>query len=71
MDKNIIEKIQNRHERRNEILDFIKCAKEKRDECDPMKDKETLETINHKLDMANYRLICELDEMLEEVESQL
>ena len=63
--KELHEKIENRHKRRNEIIDFIKHAQEKRDEC---KDKDKLKIINHKLDMASHRLICELDELLSDIE---
>ena len=63
--KELYEKIENRHERRNQIIDFIKQAQEKRDEC---KDKDKLRIINHKLDMASHRLICELDELLSDIE---
>jgi len=63
--KDLYEKIENRHKRRNEIIDFIKHAQEKRDEC---KDKDKLKIINHKLDMASHRLICELDELLSDIE---
>ena len=63
--KELYEKIENRHERRNEIINFIKQAIEKRDEC---KDKDKLRIINHKLDMASHRLICELDELLSDIE---
>ena len=63
--KELYEKIQNRHDRRNQIIDFIKQAIEKRDEC---KDKDKLRIINHKLDMASHRLICELDELLSDIE---
>ena len=37
--KDLYEKIENRHERRNEIIDFIKHGQEKRDELDPVKDR--------------------------------
>ena len=63
--KDLYEKIEKRHQRRNEIIDFIKVAIEKRDEC---KDKDKLKIINHKLDMASHRLICELDELLSDIE---
>jgi hypothetical protein len=63
--KELHEKIENRHERKNEIIDFIKNAQEKRDEC---KDKDTLNKINLNLDMAIFKLICELDELLADVE---
>ena len=63
--KELYERIEKRHEKRNQILDFIKLAQEKRDEC---KDKNKLSTINLKIDMANFKLICELDELLADVE---
>ena len=71
MHKNTIEKIKNRYERRNKIIDFMKQGQEKRDELDPIKDKDQIRHINMKLDMASATLINELDSMLDEVESQL
>jgi len=66
--KELFEKIENRHERRNEIIDYIKLAQKHRDKCDSINDKDKLKTINHNLDMASYRLICELDELLSDIE---
>ena len=66
--KELYEKIENRHERRNEIIDFIKHGQEKRDKLDPIKDRDQIRHINMKLDMANHRLICELDELLSDIE---
>ena len=66
--KNLYEKIENRHKRRNEIIDYIKLAQKHRDKCDPINDKDKLKTINHTLDMASFRLICELDEILSDIE---
>ena len=63
--KELLEKIENRHERKNEIIDFIKNAQGKRDKC---KDQDELKLINRNLDRANFILICELDELLTEVE---
>lgn len=63
--KELYEKIENRHDRRNEIIDYIKIAIEMRDEC---KDKDKLKILNHKIDMASHRLICELDELLSDIE---
>tara|TARA_R110002012_G_scaffold300889_1_gene500919 strand:+ start:419 stop:634 length:216 start_codon:yes stop_codon:yes gene_type:complete len=71
MHKNTIEKIKNRYEKRNKIIDFMKYGQEKRDELDPIKDKDQIRHINMKLDMASATLINELDSMLDEVESQL
>jgi len=71
MHKNTIEKIKNRHERRNQIIDFMKHGQEIRDELDPIKDKDKIHQINIKLDIASATLINELDSMLDEVESQL
>jgi NADH:ubiquinone oxidoreductase subunit E len=71
MHKNTIEKIKNRYEKRNQIIDFLKHAQEKRDELDPIKDSDQIRHINMKLDMASATLINELDSMLDEVESQL
>ena len=52
--KELHEKIENRHERRNQIIDFIKQAQEKRDDC---KNKDTLNKINLNLDMAIFCLL--------------
>ena len=71
MHKNTIEKIKNRYEKRNQIIDFLKHGQEKRDELDPIKDKDQIRHINMKLDIASVDLISELDSMLDEVESQL
>ena len=71
MHKNTIEKIKNRYEKRNKIIDFMKYGQEKRDELDPIKDSDQIRHINMKLDMASATLINELDSMLDEVESQL
>ena len=71
MHKNTIEKIKNRYEKRNKIIDFMKYGQEKRDELDPIKDEDQIRHINMKLDMASATLINELDSMLDEVESQL
>jgi len=49
----------------------MKQGQEKRDELDPIKDRELIHQINIKLDMASATLINELDSMLDEVESQL
>jgi len=49
----------------------MKYGQEKRDELDPIKDKDQIRHINMKLDMASATLINELDSMLDEVESQL
>tara|TARA_R100001163_G_C4927128_1_gene104713 strand:+ start:201 stop:473 length:273 start_codon:yes stop_codon:yes gene_type:complete len=66
--KELLEKIENRHERKNEIIDFIKNAQEKRDKC---KDQDKLKILNRNLDRANFILICELDELLAEVEHSI
>lgn len=63
--KDLYEKIENRHKRRNEIIDYIKLGQKHRDNCE---DKDKLKTINHNLDMASFRLICELDELLSDIE---
>jgi len=71
MDKNIIEKIQNRYERRDKAINFIRVGQEKRDELDPIKNKDEIAHINHMIDVATFQIICELDELLMQVEVQL
>lgn len=71
MHKNTIEKIKNRYERRNKIIDFLKHGQEIRDALDPIKDRDQIHQFNIKLDMASATLINELDSLLDEVESQL